>query len=130
MEEKKALRERCQEDWNRHKKKIIIAGAVVIGVAVGSSLIRNWDDLLEQVSKLSGEKILPEIAAEKVPEIMSEPVAEIIRVTREVTVDPHIMKLSAGKKASETAKAFAAEAGVELYEGVTWRRGSTRNIAA
>ena len=44
MEEKKSLKERCKESWNRHKKKVIIAGSVVVGLAGGYYLVHNWED--------------------------------------------------------------------------------------
>ena len=133
MEEKKSLKERCKESWNRHKKKVIIAGGVVVGLAGGYYLVHNWDDLLEQVNRLADGQILQEVVeevADKGTAIMSEPVIEIANATREVTVNPHIMNLTVGKKASEAAKAFAEECGFVLAEGQTARRGCTKTIAA
>lgn len=133
MEENKSLKERCKEGWNRHKKKVIIAGGVVIGLAGGYYLVQNWDDLFEQVSKLFEGQSLQEVVAEvaeKAPDVVNEPVIEIVNATREVTVNPHIMNLPIGKQASEAAKAFAAECGFVLGEGQTARHGCTRTIAA
>ena len=133
MEEKKSLKERCKESWNRHKKKVIIAGSVVVGLAGGYYLVHNWDDLFEQVSKLVEGQCLQEVVeevADIAPAITSEPVLEIVNATREITVNPHIMNLPVGKQASEAAKAFAEECGFVLAEGQTARHGCTRNIAA
>lgn len=133
MEEKKSLKERCKEGWNRHKKKVIIAGGVVVGLAGGYYLVHNWDGLFEQVSRLVERQSLQEVVeviADEVPSVTSEPVIEIVNATREVMVNPHIMRLPVGKQASEAAKAFAEECGFVLAEGQTARHGCTRNIAA
>ena len=133
MEEKKTLRERCKEGWNRHKKKVIIAGGVVIGLAGGFYLVQNWDNLFEQVSILFEGQCLHEVVeevADNVPEVINEPILEVVNTTREIAVNPHIMNLPVGKHASEAAKAFAEECGFVLGEGQTARHGCTRTIAA
>ena len=121
------------EGWNRHKKKIVIAGGMVIILAGGYYLVRNWDDLFEQISGLFEGQSLQEVVAEvsdKTLDVVNEPVIELTNVTREVTVNPHIMNLPIGKHASEAAKAFAAECGFVLTDGQTARHGYTKNIAA
>lgn len=133
MEEKKSLKERCKEGWNRHKKTVIIIGGVVVVVAGGYILVKNWDDICKLFAKnaVNLEVVVPALSqVEKNNDSITEPTLEIVGSVKEVPVIAHRMKLAAGKHASEEAKALAAELEIVLDEGYTVRRATTRHIAA
>ena len=133
MEEKKSLKERCKEGWNRHKRKIKIAAAVGTSLLLGCVVVQNWEDITEMFNNLPDVQSLPELpntATEAVTENICEPMLDVIVPMREITVKAHTMKLPKGRHASETAKAFAEECGVLLGERETMRHGCVKQIAA
>lgn len=133
MEEKKTFGERCREGWNRHKKKIKIAGSVIITLTGGYFLVKNWDEMLGLFTGLVDVRELQEFSkdtAEMMVDAVNDTFLEVVDTTREVTVNPHVMNLPVGKHASEAAKAFAEECGVILGERQTMRHGYVKVIAA
>ena len=133
MEEKKSLKERCREGWNRHKKKVKIVGGVALVFTGGYYLVKNWDELLALLGRLVNTQKLQEVSeevAELFPEIAEETVLEVVGETRKVTVSPHVMNLPIGKQASEAAKAYARDCHIVLGERQTMRHGCERTIAA
>lgn len=133
MEERKPLKERCKEGWNRHKRTVLIIGGVVVAVAGGYVLVKNWDNICKLFTK---DVEMLDVTApalslvEKSPDCIEAPAQEVLGAVKEVPVIAHRMKLAAGKRASEAAKALAAELEIELAEGYTVRRATTRRIAA
>ena len=133
MEERKPLKERCKEGWNRHKRKIKIAMAVSTTLLIGWVVAQNWDDIPEMFNNLPDAQRLPELpskTAEPVAENICEPILDVVAPMREITVKAHTMKLPEGKHASEAAKAFAEECGILLGERETMRHGCVKQIAA
>ena len=132
MEDNKALSVRCKEGWDRNKKKILIVGGVVIGLAGGYYILQHRKDLAEQICRMfekQDAQVAVSRAVEKASDTVNEPIS-YANAAREVVVSPHKMNLPKGKVASEAAKAFAAECNFELEEGQTARHGHTRFLAA
>ena len=133
MEEKKSLKERCKEGWNRHKKKVKIVGGVVLAFTGGFFLVQNWDELLAGLNGFIDAQELQEVSGEVVEvfsEIAEETALDVVGETRKVAVSPHVMNLPLGKQASEAAKAYARECNIVLGERQTMRHGCERMIAA
>lgn len=55
MEEKKTFRERCKEQWNRHKKKVYVISGAVAAIVVGYFVVDNWDEFSNKLIKKLSE---------------------------------------------------------------------------
>ena len=133
MEEKKTFGERCKDGLTRHKRKIMIGGAVVLVAVGGYLMVKQSDEILEFFSGLCDGKNLKNVADETIEIVSSTPEIipfELVEGTRDVEVVPHLMRLPIGRHASESAKAYARELDVVLPDGMTMRHGCTRTIAA
>ena len=129
----KTFGERCKDGWNRHKKKVIVIGGVVVLVAGCYLVSKNWDDIMKAIERLAKNKELPQLAeecTEVVAVVADEPQSDIVVVTKEVMVSLHKMNLPQNKNPSAAALARAQEAGIVLEPHQTVRGPFTRNIAA
>ena len=133
MSEKKTIKERWKSGWDRHKKKVKIAGMTLVVIGGGYFLLKNWDDVMELFNGVIDVSELKDITVETmetVTESIAEPALKVVESTKESFVDVHVMNLPVTKNASAIAKARAEELGIILEPHQTIRGPFVRNIAA
>lgn len=121
--------------WEKHKKKIYIVGGILVVCLGGYCLVKYLPRNLKTTIPYSlerDEKEILKLVTNSVSDVVEELEPIIEKELKEIPVNPCIVNLPSGWKASERALANAARAGVldQIAEGQTYRQGCQRKIAA
>ena len=131
----KTMVERGKNFWEKHKRKIYIVGGVLVVCLGGYCLVKYLPHDLKTTMPFSlerEEKEILKLVTNSVSDVVEELEPIIEKELKEIPVNPCIVNLPRGWKASDRSLANAARAGVldQIAEGQTYRQGCRRKIAA